>query len=73
MRVKSLKIATVEGVFVRVGQEFELADKVAKRYIDAGFVTEVTVEVAQPVEIAEPVEVAQPVEVAEPVAPKKGK
>lgn len=44
MRVKSLKIATVEGRFVKIGQEFELADKVAKKYIDAGFVAELKIE-----------------------------
>ncbi|MBE0491110.1 MAG: hypothetical protein IBX44_02540 [Sulfurospirillum sp.] len=38
MKVKSLKIATIEGKFVKMGQEIELADKVAKKYIDAGFV-----------------------------------
>lgn len=38
MKVKSLKIATVEGRFVKIGQEFELPDKVAKQYIEAGFV-----------------------------------
>lgn len=41
MKVKSLKIATVEGRFVKIGQEFELADKVAAKYIKAGFVEEV--------------------------------
>jgi len=43
MRVKSLKIATVEGRFVKVGDEFELNDNDAKKYIEAGFVKELDV------------------------------
>ena len=54
MKVKSLKIATIEGKFVKIGQEIELADKVAKKYIDAGFVEEIAP--VAPVEEIAPVE-----------------
>lgn len=53
MKVISLKIATVEGKFVKIGQQFELAEKQAKKYIDAGFVEEM-ITVSAPAEEPEP-------------------
>ena len=41
MKVKSLKIAVIAGVCVAIGDVLELNDKVAKAYIEKGFVEEV--------------------------------
>ena len=38
MKVKSLRIAVVAGKCVGIGDEFELSEKVAKTYIEKGFV-----------------------------------
>jgi|GEM_PF-3005568 len=40
MRVKSLKIAVVNGIAVSIGDILELDEKVAKIYIESGFVEE---------------------------------
>ena len=41
MRYKSLKIAIIAGIVVKIGQEIELNEKVAKPYIEAGFIEEI--------------------------------
>jgi len=38
MKVRSLKIAVIAGIFATIGKELELPETVAKKYIKAGFV-----------------------------------
>ncbi len=41
MRYKSLRIAIIAGMVVKIGQEIELNEKAAKPYIEAGFIEEI--------------------------------
>ena len=55
MKVKSLRIAVVAGKCVGIGDEFELSEKVAKTYIEKGFVEEIVIVTTQ--QLSEPKEI----------------
>ena len=55
MKVRALKIAVIYGMAVGIGDELELNEKVAKAYIEKGFVEEVAIVTTQ--QLSEPKEI----------------